>query len=203
MSAGTPNLAATGPRRIFGRKRALTMREKRRVMFGITGAVAGAFAIVAGCHSAGLWINTTDSMPMGLWRQAADQAARPGDVVLLCLPANPATELGQVRGYIAPGPCPTGQEVLLKPIAAGAGDVVTISPAAVTVNGHVIANSAQLLEDSRGRPLPAYPAGTYRVPAGEIWLVSPHNRRSFDSRYFGPVPSSLVRSTVRPVWVFD
>ena len=203
MSAVTPVLAVTGPRRIFGRKRALTRREKRRVIFGITGAVAGAFAIVAGCHSAGLWINTTDSMPMGLWRQTAIQPPRAGDVVLLCLPANPATELGRARGYIAPGPCPTGQEVLLKPIAAGAGDVVTVSPAAVTVNGHAIANSAQLPEDSRGRPLPAYPAGTYRVPAGEIWLVSPHNRRSFDSRYFGPVPASLVRSTVRPVWVFD
>jgi hypothetical protein len=69
MSAGTPDLAVTGPRRIFGRKRALSRREKRRVILGITGAVAGAFAIVAGCHSAGLWINTTDSMPMGLWRQ--------------------------------------------------------------------------------------------------------------------------------------
>jgi conjugative transfer signal peptidase TraF len=203
MSAGTPDLAVTGPRRIFGRKRALSRREKRRVILGITSAVAGAFAIVAGCHSAGLWINTTDSMPLGLWRQAADQAARPGDVVLLCLPAIPATELGQARGYIAPGPCPTGQEILLKPIAAGAGDVVTVSPSGVSVDGRPIANSAQLTRDSQGRPLPAYPAGTYRVPAGEIWLVSPHNPRSFDSRYFGPVPASLVRSTVRPMWVFD
>jgi conjugative transfer signal peptidase TraF len=203
MSAGTPDLAVTGPRRIFGRKRALSRREKRRVILGITSAVAGAFAIVAGCHSAGLWINTTDSMPLGLWRQAADQAARPGDVVLLCLPAIPATELGQARGYIAPGPCPTGQEILLKPIAAGAGDVVTVSPSGMSIDGRPIANSAQLARDSRGRPLPAYPAGTYRVPAGEIWLVSPHNPRSFDSRYFGPVPASLVRSTVRPMWVFD
>jgi conjugative transfer signal peptidase TraF len=203
MSAGTPDLAVTGPRRIFGRKRALSRREKRRVILGITGAVAGAFAIVAGCHSAGLWINTTDSMPMGLWRQAADQAARPGDVVLLCLPPTPATELGQARGYIAPGPCPTGQEILLKPIAAGAGEVVTVSPSGVSVDGRPIANSAQLTRDSQGRHLPAYPAGTYRVPAGEIWLVSPHNPRSFDSRYFGPIPASLVRSTVRPVWVFD
>jgi conjugative transfer signal peptidase TraF len=203
MSADTPNLAATGPRRVFGRKRPLTRREKRRLIFGVTGAVAGAFAIVTGCFSAGLWINMTDSMPMGLWRQTANRAPRPGDVVLLCLPETPATALAQARGYIAPGPCPTGQEILLKPIVAGAGDVVTVSPSAVTVNGHAIANSAQLARDSRGRPLPAYPAGTYRVPAGEIWLVSPHNRRSFDSRYFGPVPSSLVRSTVRPVWVFD
>ena len=203
MSALAPEMAAPVRRRIFGRKRALTMRERRRVILGITGAVAGGFAIVAGCHSAGLWINTTDSMPMGLWRQAADQAARPGDVVLLCLPKTPATELGQARGYIAPGPCATGQEILLKPIAAGAGDVVTVSPSGVSVDGRAIANSAQLARDSQGRPLPAYPAGTYRVPSGEIWLVSPHNPRSFDSRYFGPVPASLVRSTVRPVWVFD
>lgn len=202
MSNSAPDMAVTSPRRIFGRKRALTRREKRRVIVGITSAVAGAFAIVAGCHSAGFWINTTDSMPMGLWRQAPHLAARPGDVVLLCLPATPATELAQTRGYIAPGPCPTGQEILLKPIAAGAGDVVTVSPSGVTVNGRGIANSAQLARDSRGRPLPDYPAGTYRVPAGKIWLVSPHNPRSFDSRYFGPVPASLVRSTVRPVWVF-
>ena len=78
MSAGTPNSAATGPRRIFGSKRALTTQEKRCVIFGITGAVAGAFALVAGCHSAGLWINTTDSMPMGLWRQTAIQPPRAG-----------------------------------------------------------------------------------------------------------------------------
>jgi conjugative transfer signal peptidase TraF len=203
MSAGTPDLAAPVRRRISGRKRALSRREKRRVIHGITGAVAGAVAIVAGCHSAGLWINTTDSMPMGLWRQTANQAPGAGDVVLLCLPANPATELGQARGYIAPGPCPTGQEILLKPIAAGVGDVVTVSPLGMSIDGRPIANSAQLARDSQGRPLPAYPAGTYRVPTGKIWLVSPHNPRSFDSRYFGPVPTSLVRSTVRPVWVFD
>jgi conjugative transfer signal peptidase TraF len=203
MSTTALNPEATGPRPIAGGKRALTKREKRRLIFGIAGAAAGAFAIVAGCRSAGLWINTTDSMPMGLWRQTPDQAPRPGDVVLLCLPATPATALAQARGYIQPGPCPTGQEILLKPIVAGAGDVVTVSSAAVSVNGRMIANSAPLHQDSRGRPLPAYPGGTYRVPAGEIWLVSPHNRRSFDSRYFGPVPASLIRSTVRPVWVFD
>jgi conjugative transfer signal peptidase TraF len=203
MTASARDIAVAGSRRAFGRKRALTRREKRRVILGVTGAVAGAFAIVAGCHSAGLWINTTDSMPMGLWRETSSQSARSGDVVLLCLPETPTTMLGQERRYIAPGSCPTGQEILLKPIAAGAGDVVTVSPSGVTVNGWSIVNSAQLAHDSRGRPLPGYPAGTYRVPAGEIWLVSPHNPRSFDSRYFGPVPSSLVRSTVRPVWVFD
>ena len=184
-------------------RRALTRRQKVRLITRTVIGVVLVVGVVAGVHAAGYWFNTTDSMPMGLWVQTKPHAARDGDVALLCLPATPVTKLGQARGYIAPGPCPTGQEMLLKPIAAEAGDVVTVSPQAITVNGRAIRNSAQLTRDGRGRPLPPYPAGTYLVPFGEMWLVSPHNPRSFDSRYFGPVPASVVRSTVRPVWVFD
>lgn len=159
--------------------------------------------MVAFAHATGFWINTTDSMPMGIWRQTALHRAGRGDVVLLCLPATPVTQLGRSRGYIGSGPCPTGQEILLKPIAAARGDEVDVTAAGISVNGDEIPNSGQLAQDGKGRPLPAYPAGSYHVPAGEVWLVSPHNPRSFDSRYFGPVPTSLVRSTVRPVWVAD
>jgi conjugative transfer signal peptidase TraF len=183
--------------------RALTRREKIRLIAGIGFAVVASFSAVAIAHAGGLWINTTGSMPMGIWQQTEPHAARPGDVVLLCLPDTPVTRLGQARGYIAPGPCPTGQEILLKPIAAGPGDLVAVSPSGISVNGREIANSAQLAHDSKARVLPDYPTGQYRVPSGEIWLVSPHNPRSFDSRYFGPVPASLVRSIVRPVWVTD
>ena len=203
MTSAAPDMSVPPPRCIFGRKRALTRQEKHRVLGLALGSIVGPIAAVAACHAAGLWINTTDSMPLGLWRQSAGQAERPGDVVLLCLPETPTTDLGQSRGYIAPGSCPTGQEVLLKPVAAGAGEVVRVSAAGIAVNGQAIANSAQLAQDSKGRPLPAYPAGTYRVAPGQIWLVSPHNPRSFDSRYFGPVSASVVRSSVRPVWVFD
>jgi conjugative transfer signal peptidase TraF len=203
MTAKAVDVPLQGQRRLFGRKRALTRAEKRRVVAGIAGAALAVFGLLAACRSAGIWINTTDSMPLGVWRQTPRLAARPGDVVLLCLPANAVTELGQARGYIAPGSCPTGQETVLKPIAAGAGDTVAVSPDGISVNGRAIANSGQLAHDSRGRPLPHVAAGRYRVPAGEFWLVSPHNPRSFDSRYFGPVSAGLVRSTVRPVWVFD
>jgi conjugative transfer signal peptidase TraF len=133
--------------RLFGRRRALTGREKRRVIAGIVGAAVAVVGFVVGCHSAGLWINTTDSLPVGLWREVPGQAAEPGDVVLLCLPATPAIELGQSRGYIAPGACSTGQEILLKPIAAGAGDMVVVSSDGITVNGRELANSAQLVRD--------------------------------------------------------
>ena len=98
-------------RRLFGRKRALTRREKRRVIAGIAGAVVVAFGVVTGCQSAGIWINTTDSMPMGLWRQTPLQAAKPGDVVLLCLPATAGDRTGPgARLYRAQGLAPPARK---------------------------------------------------------------------------------------------
>lgn len=182
-------------------QRALSRREKIRIVVGVATAAALCVGGVALAHADGFWINTTDSMPVGLWRQSASHLARRGDVVLLCLPLTPVTQIGWARGYIAAGSCPTGQEILLKPIAAMSGDEVDVTRERISVNGTEIPNSGQLARDSEGRPMPAYPAGAYRVPASQLWLVSPHNPRSFDSRYFGPVPASLVRSTVRPVWV--
>jgi type IV secretory pathway protease TraF len=45
------------------------------------------------------------------------------------------------------------------------------------------------------------PAGTYRVESGQLWLLSGHDPRSFDSRYFGPISVSSVQAVARPVWV--
>lgn len=184
-------------------RRASTRGEKVRVLAGTGAAVALSVSAIAFARAAGFWINTTDSMPMGLWRQAPPHTVRRGDVVLLCLPATPVTQLGRERGYIGSGPCATGQETVLKPVAAAGGDEVDVTAAGISVNGAEIPNSGQLARDGDGRPLPAYPAGSYHVPGGEVWLVSPHNPRSFDSRYFGPVPTSLVRGIVRPVWVAE
>jgi type IV secretory pathway protease TraF len=50
--------------------------------------------------------------------------------------------------------------------------------------------------------MPAWPAGTYQVPPGEIWTVSSYSPESFDSRYFGPVPLANVRGRARPLLVF-
>ncbi len=82
-----------------------------------------------------------------------------------------------------------------------AGDLVAISAAGVTVNGQPVQGTAQLPRDGAGRPLRPFPAGIYRVVAGELWLLSGHDPRSFDSRYFGPVPTKNVQGVARPIWV--
>jgi conjugative transfer signal peptidase TraF len=89
----------------------------------------------------------------------------------------------------------------VKPVAATAGDLVAISAAGVTVNGQPVRGTAQLIQDSAGRPLRPFPAGAYQVKPGDVWLLSGHDPRSFDSRYFGPVPAVNVQGVARPVWV--
>jgi type IV secretory pathway protease TraF len=46
------------------------------------------------------------------------------------------------------------------------------------------------------------PDGRYVIPPGEVWLVSTFSPRSWDSRYFGPVPASAIVSALTPLWVF-
>ena len=88
---------------------------------------------------------------------------------------------------------------LLKPIVAKAGDVVDVSDHGIAVNGSLLRNSAPLRVDTKGRPLPAWGFGCYVVAPGTVWVASSYNPRSFDSRYFGPVPISAIRDYVHPL----
>jgi conjugative transfer signal peptidase TraF len=88
---------------------------------------------------------------------------------------------------------------LLKPIVAEAGDAVDVSVQGIAVNGSLLRNSAPLRVDTKGRPLPTWRFGHYVVGPGTVWVASSYTRRSFDSRYFGPVPTSSIRAYVRPL----
>ena len=153
-------------------------------------------------NTAGLRFNATPSMPVGFWRMVPNHAQlQRGEIVVVCPPDTAPLRMGQERGYIAPGTCPGGSEPLVKPIAAVSGDVVAVSTAGVAVNGSSVPGTAQLSRDSAGRPLRQVPAGAYPVAPGEVWLLSGHDPRSFDSRYFGPVPQANVQGVARPLMV--
>jgi conjugative transfer signal peptidase TraF len=87
----------------------------------------------------------------------------------------------------------------MKPIVAKAGDAVALSHAGVAVNGKLLPNTAPLLFDTKNRPLAHWPFGKYLVARGNVWVVSSFNRRSFDSRYFGPIAVSSIRTRLRPI----
>ncbi|MGB9024486.1 MAG: conjugative transfer signal peptidase TraF [Rhodomicrobium sp.] len=150
----------------------------------------------------GLRLNTTSSLPMGLWRLTS--LLRPparGEIVSLCPPPTALFLEAKARFYLGAGSCPGGLEPMLKPVAGLPGDHVEATEAGISVNGTLLANSKPLAADLSGRPLTPLASGSFQLPEGSILLVSSFNPQSFDSRYFGPLPISAVQSLAHPVLV--
>ena len=136
-----------------------------------------------------LRINLTNSLPYGLYRLTTPDQAK---FVSFCTPNLPDGSSAYSRGYTIAGVCPDGGSRLLKPIAAYPGDTVFISPAGVAVNNIVLANSAPIRLDGRGRSLPVIDLPSSTVPSGFYYVVSSHHKGSFDSRYFGALSLSNI-----------
>ena len=100
-------------------------------------------------------------------------------------------------------PCAGGVQPVIKPVVAGAGDVVELGREAVIVNGQRLPGSSSADVDRRGRSLPHAAWGRYVVAADEVWLVSTRVPNSWDSRYLGPFSRSQVRAVAWPVWTVD
>lgn len=174
----------------------------RRLPIALALGVGVSGLALFGAGAAGLRVNMTASMPRGLWHVAPAAGPIPrGAIVSLCLPSGPLLRLALRRGYLGAGRCPGGAEPLLKPVVAIAGDLVRVTAAGIAVNGALLPNSAALKQDRTGHPLRTVPPGTYRVGPGAVWLVSSYAARSFDSRYFGPVPVADIQGLAHPIWV--
>jgi conjugative transfer signal peptidase TraF len=149
----------------------------------------------------GYRINETASVPIGIWRvEKSDHGLRRGDIVSICPPATLAFQLAAKRAYLAKGGCASGLQPLLKPVAAVSGDVVAAGETGITVNGEALQHTRARPVDRKGRALPPFPAGTYTVQSGEVWVLAKKDG-SFDSRYFGPVPASGIEGVAKAVWV--
>ena len=176
------------------------MMARRTLAVCAGGAII--LTVLGTAYAAGLRINTTPSMPSGVWTiVSARTAPKRGDTVAVCLPDGAALRQAMHRGYVAAGPCPDDAEPLVKPVAAVGGDLVTVSANGISVNETPVANTARLARDEAGRLLHPVPAGLYRVAPDEVWLLSGHDPRSFDCRYFGAVPIANLIGVARPLWV--
>lgn len=139
----------------------------------------------------------TDSLPMGLYRSVSGTPTK-GALVSICLPDDLAA-IAKERGYGRPGHCPGGLAPLLKQVVAMSGDTVSVTDMGLTVNGIEIPNTARIRHDSQGREVPMVDSGVYRDGNSEIWLIANHSTRSWDSRYFGPLPLGRVQSVMKPL----
>src|SRR5215469_16420617 len=76
--------------------------------------VALSMGIVFVAAAFDLRVNTTASMPLGLYREVPVHLER-GAWIVFCLPGEPSS-LGRERGYLRGGPCADGSQELVKEI---------------------------------------------------------------------------------------
>lgn len=164
------------------------------------GAVAATMTLLSFAQASGFRLNTTPSIPEGIYLADPKPPGR-GDLVLVCPPDTAFFRGARANGYLSRGRCPGGYVPLMKPIAAVEGDTVEITPVGIRVNGAALANTRAYGTDAHGNVLPHPKAGRHVVQPGEMWLLSSYDRRSIDSRYFGPLPIADVETVVRPVLV--
>ncbi|MER8930874.1 signal peptidase I [Mesorhizobium sp. M0859] len=133
--------------------------------------------------------NASASAPVGLYRLASGSPAR-GDLVLV-RPPKPVADLAAERFYL-PSNVP-----LVKRLAALPGEHVCAFGDAIIIGGEIVARRPAT--DTQHRPLPWWNA-CRKLAADEFFLLGNDRNRSFDSRYFGPVPAENIVGRLVPLW---
>lgn len=176
-----------------------SLRQRRRGFILLAATAASVLlAILAGAFG-GFRINITPSEPIGLWRiLPLERDAAVGDLVFVCLPRSALVDEARSRGYLRRGLCVSGYAPLIKAVVAVAGQQVDIFRT-IRVDGAEIPHSALARADGMGRPLIA--ARGERIPPGRVFLHSPFPG-SWDSRYFGSVPTSSIHGIAQEVLTF-
>lgn len=142
------------------------------------------------------------SMPRGIYLLLRPPGQPRPHLAVFCLPEDLGL-LGRDRGYLGLGPCPGGVAALLKPVVAVQGDAVRIDARGVSVNGRVLPRSAPLARDREGRPLEVRWTDPGELPPETFLAVSTFSERSWDGRYWGPLPVSCLRARAVPLLLDD
>lgn len=166
-------------------------RSKRRVLLiGLpmfVGACLGVLALQP--RQPQLAWNYTESVPLGLYRIDQSSPHR-GDLVAV-------TPTGTVRETLNRYDALPANRLLIKYLAAGAGDTVCRKATAITINGKLAATARKVTRT--GVSLPSW-EGCRKLSAGQIFLLAPHPL-SFDGRYFGPTDASQIVGLARPLFL--
>jgi conjugative transfer signal peptidase TraF len=174
--------------------RILRSVARLRVVFVSLGALAIAAMLL--WTGFGVVFNYTHSAPFGLYREQFDSEAAihsPAPYVFFCPDRRWPSMRGEPNYRDPMRTCPD--------VVAWPGDIVSVSTNGIRVNGRLLKNSAPIERDSKGQQLRPFAIGEYRVNPKELWVVSSFSPRSFDSRYFGPIPLKSVHSWLRPLLV--
>jgi conjugative transfer signal peptidase TraF len=151
-------------------------------------------------YAAGIRLNTTPSIPVGVYRLTNDPFNK-GAYVYFCPPPASVFDIAKDRGYLNAGFCPGGYGHLMKKILAVKNDVVAIGKDGVHVNGRLLPLSGSFRADGAGRLLPKYEA-SWVLGSNELLLMSDSNSGSFDGRYFGSINRKQIEGVLRPIFTW-
>lgn len=170
-------------------RRALNRRRRRTAV--LAAAAIGMITLPAILPPRPLLVwNASASAPIGLYAVAPPRALKRGDIVLVRLPES-ARALAARRHYL-PANVPA-----IKRIAGVAGDRICARGTEIWIGRSKVA--VRLVRDGAGRPLPAW-SGCRRLRFDELFLLMTSATASFDSRYFGPVPTANIVGRARLLW---
>lgn len=139
--------------------------------------------------SPSFFINTSTSLPLGLYHITKVSTLKRGDVIRLCLP-KALNRFSTERGYLRQGGCSGGATRIGKPIFALHGDTVVVSEKVTLIKGSTRLEAPIYTHDRRGRHLPNA-IGIHILQPDDCFLISTHHQLSYDSRYYGPVPCGI------------
>lgn len=153
------------------------------------------------CYLAGLKINTTKSIPIGIY-QLTDAPVGKGEYVIFCPPQTALFDEARSRGYIGAGFCPGNYGYMMKRVLATGNDRIVLTDEGLRINGSLLPLSKPLETDKAGRMMPRYSFNHYKLGKSELLLMSDVSETSFDGRYFGPVDAGQVRGVIKPLVTF-
>jgi conjugative transfer signal peptidase TraF len=179
----------------------MTLQVKSKWPLGLAALIVAAY-LVAWVSGYSLAVNTSVSMPRGLYVLAPVDAPQRGDVVSACISNLEAAKVYRERDYIGPSErCAAGMPPVMKPIVAVPGDTVEVTAMGTWVNGQLLPKSRVFDTDSDGRPIEHLPLGWKKtLAAGEFFILANIIERSLDSRYYGPVLRADIHGRVRPIF---
>jgi conjugative transfer signal peptidase TraF len=140
------------------------------------------------------WLNLSRSEPVGLYVVTPLHGnMRRGETVLMRCPEGFEKYL-YGRKWLPEG------WPLFKTVGGIPGDTFCVSDARFSVRGKVL--GAVYSTDGKGLPMPVT-RGCLTIQENNFLPVATGLKSSFDGRYFGAVPVSLVIGTARPVFTFQ
>ncbi len=150
--------------------------------------IAGVFSVITAWRAQRVLIyNPSDSVPSGFYLRSDVPLAIGSFVTVAAIDVAP--EYTALRGY------DDRSDFFLKRVTAIAGQQVCADDQVLSIDGVQVA--VRSTHDEQGRALPTW-EGCRTLVEGEVFLLGDTDD-SFDGRYWGPTPVSLIEAAWRPL----